>query len=546
MPASQRPQRSERGSSLALVLVFALAAFGLVGAMLLSGRLRMRAQGERTRGLALQAALQAGMAHALHEINRDHLEGPFDPGADGVGALLLGPDGRAGWPVAPGFPTLGRYRTTIDSSRADGRLVLTVVAAVPNFESPGRILSAARMEVRPGALRVGRGPFVLSGEASGRASDPRRVPPPRLENGRLLSVVDPTALHPAVTITDDVYRAAFLAALAAADAAGEPVDLRGARAGMPGVPAVGADTVAGENEAPYRSLTASDLAAALEATAASLLPAANHLADAAEAQGALRGSNRRGALTLNPSGRGPATVVLPDGLYSVPDDLNLLRGLTLEGKGTLLVGRRLRLEPGSALRWQGRIIVGIDDRAELRVGRGSRLEVDGVLAVDSARKKARLRLEQRSATAVDGALLVLAAGSEGRPGDFPGELRLKRGAQLAVDGLVVLGGEHVDLRVDDRAELDVRGSFNVVLSPKEDIVGLHRLEFRSRALVNMSWDSVRFERGVTVLRDFSAGLFPAGNSPFPYTLASYWEVSGEVAAAEQDAALAGGAPVGMP
>src|SRR5687767_5435265 len=109
--------------ALVLVLIFGVAAFGLALTMLTLSNASAQAQGSIHRDKTLQSVVRYGIATAVGEINRDRTAGPYDPTANGSGKIILGPDGKRGWPVYDRSTPprlLGRFTAICADENVDG------------------------------------------------------------------------------------------------------------------------------------------------------------------------------------------------------------------------------------------------------------------------------------------------------------------------------------------------------------------------------------------------------------------------------------------
>lgn len=592
-------RRSDRGAALLLVVIFMAGALLVTATLLARSQHHLESEAERHRLRSLHAVLLAGAGAALNEVNRDRHEGPYDPGGDGVGALGI-PDGVE--LRAPDGRSLGRYRTTVRRDQ-DGRVVLVATAAHPDFRADRRLVIGAEFELSLGWLEFGDRPFEVIGRASGSERRPasleRRL---RLRNARLL-VADPSFSVPAMNISDPVFHQGWSAAIQEELEEGDAVVVGGSiRGGGSGngdgvgngvgngnglgnldgfgnsngfghgngfsngngvghgngvgnggapTPASGQDTIG--NEPAVQRLNVDSLRAVslgLIDFVDRTIPQALELADAATRLGADHTqSGGDGESHLGKQGR--PVVALPEGTYYLDGDLKLDEGFTLIGAGTLIVNRKLSLNRGAAIEWDGDIVVAgsEENSAELRLEHGAALDVNGVLAVEGSRKKANLKLdggrreEGTTTLRVQGALLLLTDAltedDEDR-GDDKGEVRLKRGAELQVDGAFVIVGEHLHVKIEDEARLAVNGAMTILV-PGDARKGLHKFHVKSGADVQVLYDRTNVDGAVEAMARLATAAFGRDRIPLSARLSAYVERPGPTLVLEQEAAIHVGA-----
>lgn len=547
-----------RGAALLLVVIFMVGAMMLAATLLATSEHRLKAEGERHCLKNLHAVLRAGAATALDEINRDRLDGPFDPDGDGVGALLGAPGAGGGVEqrAADGL-LMGRYRTTV-RREADGTPVLVVLAAYPSFTHTPRHVIGAELEISLEQLEVGDRPFEVIGRAGGDVREQSELSE-RFEVDRAnILISDPTFSVPAVNITDPLFHQACSETFEREIAEGEMIVVggngndkgkgRGSGNGAQngngnGNPpaASGADTIT-NSPASHRLNTEAmrALSRAIIEYVAQATPGALDLTSAAVANGAVLGEgDEEGGVSLVAGG----SVSLPPGTYHVPGDLELEGGITLKGSGTLIVSRELSIERGATLDWNGDVIVAASDEesAELSVEHGGTLQVAGVLALEGS--EATLELEGGEAAEgvttvrIEGALLLLtdALGEE----DDEGEVELEEGAELQVDGAFVIVSEHLHFELEDGAALTVNGAFSILV-PDDARNGLHEFHVEDGGDMRVLFDRPKLDIAVAAMRRFAGEVFGGDHVPLPARLPVYVERDGVLLFEQQQAAIRAG------
>lgn len=543
--------RDRRGSALVLVLLLGSGALLLVVLLLSFSHHNARGQFESHHDRSLRSVLQAAVAASIYEINRHRLDGPFDPDGDGVGALLKGRDGRLGLRLrAPSGRILGRYRTTVEKD-GDGRYFLNVVAASPDFEGMGqpqadsnRRMVAARVEVRAVGLKLAGHPLDIVGNPSGEKEDPADLKKRfAVSGGARVEILDPTLTVPAVRISDPVFREAFVTA-----SSRPGITIIGQDPKNPGSPGSGAASITETSASASMSLgSLGRLAEAVDAFVDKELASgsARSLADAAAALGAVKVGDKD--LVLTTKDGSPSTYNLGKGTFFLDGDVKLGRGVTVKGEGTLIVDKKkLQLNNGSFLEWEGTVLVSGDKDAELKVVNGSRVVVDGVLLVEGARKKAKFKCEAGAQVQVTGSLLLLVDALDRFMSHARGEVHIKAGAKVGVDGLFLLAGEHIHFKVDKFARLRVNGSLSIQV-PSGAKKGIHKFEVGGRSSLQLHYDRDKLDAALVELNELMAkSLFTsAAETPTPVRAVSYWETPARALFDGQQAAVAAGKPVGM-
>lgn len=552
--------RRRRGAALILVLIFIAGVFALATSLLALSNSQVKTTAEQHRLRALQAVLRAGIAAAINEINRDRTHGPYDPGAEGVGAIL-GPkaaDGlHEGVPVrASDGRSLGCYRTTLRKHGA--RVLLTVVAAAPSFRNPLQLVGA-EAEVDPGTFQFGDRPLEFVGNPSGKDKKPADHDKDIEELIKVFkikkadfSVTDPSLQVPAINSTDPLFHEAMSLAMDAEIAEGD-VTVLGADPSNPGSPASGSATIT--NNPAGGHLTAETMTAlsrGLADYAATQAPAGTNLGTAVRAAGGLFDDHHDADHHVSiGDGAAVVNVTLAEGIYYVPDDLKLKENVTITGAGTLIIDKKFKLEHGATLNWTGTVIIASpeDEKAELKVHHGGTLTVDGVLAL-VGEKKAKFQLDEghhddETVARIDGALLILTDAMEpdDDDADDKNDFKVKKDVELTVNGVLAIVGEHVHFKVEDEADLKVNGSLSMMF-PDDAKKGLHKFEVKKEADMALTFSDPNIAEAVTDLDRLVDQVFGPTRSPLPVSVTTYWEPPARALVGAQETAIAGGA-IGM-
>jgi hypothetical protein len=504
MRLQQRDRR--RGAALVLVMVFGVGAFVLVATLLATATIGLKDESERHSLKLLHGVLRAGVEASVNEINRDKAEDGYDPGGDGVGAILVGPDGEDGWPVeAANGRLLGRFRTVVTLSPT-GEKVITVTAAWPAFDHPNRVMAGAQVVVQAqdpfdfdrNALSV-TGPF-------GDPADPEDGKTKIQIKDATVNILDPTNSVPAINVEDTSLYETLLADLVGATG----VTVAGADPENPGSGATGADTTTNQGG----TLLSSDVLEALS-------DAINDYVDATVPT--IPDDNR-----LDKDFDDDGDVNLPFGTYVITDKFKADNGTTITGSGTLIIQGDVKLGNDVDLNWDGDIIIaGGDGKAKLTGGKDADITVTGNVIVDS-NDDSRLKLHKDSDSVINGSLLILA--------DDKARFELKKDEAFTVNGvLAILGGDEVRFDVDKDSELNVNGTLVVGLGSDGD-KDKFRLKFKKESVTNIIFDDTLFEAGLEGLGTFLDGLINPDD--LPVKLGSYWERSAVNLVALQEAAIA--------
>jgi hypothetical protein len=492
--------RGRRGNALVLVSLFGLTTLSITGVLLSLTDSRAKQQFGLHRQKQLNLAVKTALAAALNEVNRNRLNGPYDPGNDGVGALLTDPeDGQPGIRLKASDGTVvARYRTTVDTTSNPGATVITAVAVWPDFATTDpnvRRVAAAEAQLTRGRLPFPANALSLVGDTSaGNGRGLRVVGNPTLE------IVDPSAVVPAVNATDPRTYSDFVSFVA------PNADLLAGADPESGGALEGAGTVTNEGAGFLRQETLDLIGAGIDSRVSSLLLST-------------------GTVAITPATLSSGAP-LSDGVYRVDGDLLIASGQTLTGSGTLILTESLLVK--GHLDWTGTIIVANDDGAFLQVQNGGRLTVDGVVGVQALAGLAGvgLDLESGSRTDITGALCVLAGGSSN-------ESAFDSGSEVNVDGIVTFLGTDIEVAMEGGSDFHVNGSVAFVV-PTGAAKGLDSVEFRGGTRTSMGFDQPLFYRGVD---EVGAFFDPDGNL-LPLAYSGYWERSALAVLAAQEAQLA--------
>lgn len=499
-PSAPPGPGGRRAAALVIVLIFSVGAIVLVVG-LLSAATDSYTSAHEVHGLkALHAVARAGIAAAVNEINRDRAEGTFDPGGDGVGAITVGPDGRPGVAVsASDGRLLGRYRTTI---RQDGaRVVLVVVAVHPSFEDP-RAVVAAEGEVLRGPVPFGANALSFDGETSAGGGAGLQV-----TGNPKVTITDPSLSVPAINASDPAWLQELIRELLPTSTVigGDPDN--------PGAAASGQATVTNLPAGTISQYMLGELLTRLRGYVDTTAPGATPITT-------------------------PDTVrdtTLPQGTYVIDGPLKL--GKVLRGSGTLFVRDTVDIQNGGRLDWRGEVIVAGDAAALLHVESGGRLSVGpaGVLAVEAADPSSGLGLQLDGGGRLDvsGAVVALTGAAE--------DVRLEPGSRVAVTGVFALLGQDLELAFAQGSGFSVTGSVAFVVPPGAT-TGVDVITMRSGTEVTLTFSRADFVAALDALGEF---FDPTGRI-LPVQVPSYWERGARTVLAEQEAALGGAGPWGMP
>jgi hypothetical protein len=496
---------------------------------------------------SLHVVLKAGISASLNEINRTRTEAGYkEPGGDGAGAITVDPvDGEAGLavygadpdgagPLAPRL--LGRVRTTVVSNYSGtGREVLVAVAVWPSFADVRRVL-AAEAEISPPRLSFPYNPLSIVGDIGRkkkRKIEDGKKPKWEFKIGKDSKLViqdanDPV-LVPAVNITDPQFYDAFTRVVDAAlfDKDGKKrksgdIAVEGSDKDDPGTVGYGSDTIT--NDAP-----------------------------GVISQESMEAAYRRLLDTVNAGG----TVVtdrslsgsLPDGTYYLPGMLEIGKGQTLSGSGTLIVQNELKVKQGGTLDWDGEIIVADDDekktKGTLKVESGGTFEVDGVVAVlggddvGDDKADAKVEFKKKSESVINGALLII-GGDDGKA-----SLKIKKETDVTINGiLAMMAGKKIDLKIDkddDETGFTVNGSMALVVpdgASNDDVELKVHVKKANNVLLNFDVAGIRLgEEALT-------GILDPDGTILPLSLSSYWERGANVVLEEQKRQIDDGGPWG--
>lgn len=533
---SHRCDRDQRrGAALVIVTIFGLGALMLVSTLLALTDSGTRFSAENQRHRRLTAVLKVGIADALNEINRDAVEGNYDPNGDGVGAIVReGTTGTAGVPVRVTTATgvtevIGYYRATVRHDA--GRDILTVVAAWPSFAETNperRLLAAAELEVTPGDMIVDQRPIQIDGSAASVQYDVDAA------NHLHVDGVDDhssdQATVPAANVSDDAMRDRFTLD-GDGDAEGGSEDAEndsfvegadtfvGQDPNNPGGTATGSDTVTQQTPKTINQETLEAARAYYSQVVADAL--ANPLTTVLTA-----GAHGDTSLSEN------KTYVVPGGLT--------VEG-TFTGTGTLIVQNQLQIDHGNDLIWNGDLIIAgyhtvtytIDGAAQFQLKNGSTITVNGNLIMLGENTQLQAQSGNAGGSTVNGALLML---TEPRK---DAQLQVDGGTDFLVNGIMAIYGEQIQWQNKNGAKFTA-AAMNLVMDSTDASSNALQVQFDSGAHTKLLYDNAAVKAAVQ-------GIKVALGSSVQSTkvVHSYWEGAGGPALLDiQEAVLAQPGPWG--
>lgn len=521
-----------RGAALVIVMIFGVGALMLVSTLLSLTNSTVTSEYDRHRVKQMPMVVKAGIAAALNEINRDRLDGPYDPDNDGPGALVSDPAGTSGnqdgIPVTtPDGILLGRFRSHVetDYGGVSGRNVLVVVAVWPSFTAPAgwtneeylnrRRLACAEVEIQRGRPPFPANALSLTGPTSVGGGNQFEI-----SGNPKIKMSDPSISVPAVNITDATTHADFQSDVIGSLNAGDLI--QGADSDNPGVSGSNMDTVTNEEAGLLKETTLDQIANGIDARVTAALAGLGTTS------------------TAITQAMVDAQSVLPNGTYVVNNDLDF-KNETLTGSGTLIITEEIVLQSGGKIVWDGEVIVADDNDAEVEVQSGADIVVDGIFAIlnRTDQNDTRVAVGPGGGTIdVTGAFVFLSDVSAASSGGNVG-LSLNAGARIFVDGIFALMGEGINLNVDNGTELEVTGS-TVITVPEGATQGLN--QFRMKDKVTLTFDNPNFNSALDDLGEF----FDPSGQLLPVSMPSYWERSTATVLSDQETKLATTGPWGMP
>lgn len=503
----------ERGAALAIVFLFMLLLMGMVTILLLSSQRSAAGTSADLRSREMQLVLRSGVAEALSELSSG-----VDSGADGVGAI--GGD-ATGLEVSVDGRTLGVVRVIVDSSDPD-RVVLRAVAAWPSLAAPRSTAAAEILLTRddPTAVFGNDGPLIFSGPMG----DTSKIRP----DGEV-TITDPTQVKPALNVEDSSLLADFIA-----DFVNDP------EVSLFGLGGTGEDTTT--------SIAGNALDnAALDSIANSLFDYASNVTPDGTIVGDKSGGAKITVDHLNVGGAGQVTY------FGGANNMRIESGATVTGSGTLIINRRLEVDDGGTLIWDGDVIVlGAQNHAKLEVQDGTIQVTGNLIAVPdpSSNKRADIRVSSDGNLTVKGSLLTISAGTGEAEFHIDGSGGGSSGADVNVDGVLAMLGDKIDFRIggggksNEKGELTVKGGM-VFAVPTGDPDGLKRFRFDSDSTTTITYDAASYADAVNGLSDFLTGL-PTPPEAGPWKRSGYLELPSAQVIAAQAAALAVGTKIDAP
>lgn len=502
----------ERGSALPIVLVFLVLLFGMLGLLTLSTRRNSDFASSDLRDRELQLVLRSGIAEALSELSSG-----VDSGTDGIGAI--GGD-TGGLEIVAGGRSLGRVRVLVDSSDPN-RIVLRAAAASPNLVNP--IYSAAAeiwiQRDDPTSVLGNDGPLIFSGPMG----DTSKIRP-----DGTVSITDPSQVKPALNVEDASLLADFVN-----DFVNDP------EVSLFGLGGSGEDTTV--------SITGNTLDnAALDSIAESIFDFASNISPDTTIVGDKSGGAKVTVDHTNVGGAGQVTY------FGGANNMRIESGATVTGSGTLVINRRLEVDEGASLVWDGDVIVvGGQNHAKLEVQNGSIQITGNLIAVPDPNdnKRADIRISSDGQLSVQGSLLGISAGTGESEFHLDGSGGGSTGARVTVDGVLAMLGDDIDFRTGgggsskDVGRLDVNGG--MVIATPTDGSGLKRFRFDDDSETTITYDAAAYAAALDGLTDFFDAL-PNPPEAGVWRRTGYMEAGAVLTIATQDAAISANQKIDAP
>lgn len=472
-----------------MVLIFAVGALALVSTLLALTDASGKVEGGRHRDKTLHAVAMHGLATAINEVNRKRsTAGYADPSGNGFGCVLVGPDGKRGWPVlAADGRVLGRYTTMVTTDAT--RRVLSAVVVEKEFPADW---AAAEAQLEAGTLRVATAEWEIFRALLGFDRNALSVRGNATAGGRqgIFGGSNQVKIFgnevPAVNISDPAAHALFVER--------DQLSRWGALTGLD--PATGSEAiaVAGEQEWEVRRKTVTNEESGLLSQ-----ETMTQIADGINAR--VAGVIATGTPVATTNG------TLPTGTYFIDSTLNIPSGQTLTGSGTLVINKGVTIT--GKLNWTGDIIVANSDDATVTVK--GELNVDGVLGIQGMGSATSMGVLVDSGGKVT-------VGTDTNPGAFTmlgsnttqSPLRFNSGSNGAqVKGIMTVMGNDMRMVFDTGAKVDVQGSLAFV-TPTDATNGLE-VEFRNGAHLTASYTARNFDAALNALGRFydpNANILP--------------------------------------